>query len=385
MVIGIKDIFKLAGIIIISACAVFVCTLFMSYNIELSGIEELIETTQNPQQARVLYDALVMTGKVVISVSGGCLVITAVIMLCFYIKHYIDFHRKALGILKALGYSNIRIASGFWVFGFSVFLGAALGFGAAYCIMPAFYSTQNDSGPLPEFGAEFHPELLLFLVILPTAAFALLSVLYGFLKMKTPVLKLLKGGGGSDKVRTVKGKDDLPFLRDMKNATVRGKKSLVFFIAFAAFCYSAMVQMSFGMEKLSSEMMGIMIFLIGIVLAFTTLFISVTSIVSANGKSICIMRVFGYSQRECRNAVFGGYRPAALIGFAIGTIYQYFLLKIMVTVVFKDMDNLPDYNFNVKALVIALISFVLVYEIIIYIYGKKITNTSIKEIMTDSE
>ena len=56
------------------------------------------------------YNAQVSTAKVVCLVSGGCLLLTAIVMLLFYIKHYIDTHKKELGILKALGYSNIKIA-----------------------------------------------------------------------------------------------------------------------------------------------------------------------------------------------------------------------------------------------------------------------------------
>lgn len=380
MVVGIKDIFKLIGIIIIAACAVFVCTLFLNYNIDLQSIEGQINT----DQLKVLYDALVMTGRVVIAVSGGCLLITAAVMLVFYIKHYIDSHRRELGILKALGYSNIRIASGFWVFGLSVLAGASLGFGGAYCLMPEFYAVQNEDHLLPEFEAEFHIELLLFFVILPTVFFAVLSVLYSLIKMKTPVLDLLKGKNNI-KIKEIRVKGELSFIKDMKRAVIKGRKSLVFFIGFAAFCYSSMIQMYFGMDTLGNEMTSVMILMIGIVLAFTTLFIAITSVVKANGKNVAIMRAFGYSQGECRYAVIDCYRPAAFVGFAIGTVYQYLLLKIMVTVVFKDVENVPEYNFDLKALIITLISFVIAYELVMYFYGRKIGRLSLKEVMLDSE
>ena len=380
MVIGIKDIFKLIGIIIISVCAVFVCTLFLNYNIDLQSIENQILSLE----IKSLFDALVMSGTVVSAVSGGCLLITSVVMLCFYIKHYIDSHRKELGILKALGYSNLRISSGFWVFGLSVFFGSAIGFAGAFCLMPMFYSVQNEDKLLPEFEPGFHFELLLFLVILPTAIFALMSVVYSLLKMKTPVLELLRGKSVS-KIKAVKNRKDLPFLKDIKRATVGGRKSLVFFIAFAAFCYSAMVQMSFGMDELASEMMAFMMLGVGLTLAFVTLFIAVTTIVRSNAKSVSIMRVFGYSGKECSTAVLSGYRPAALVGFAVGTGYQYLLLKIAVEVVFKDIEHVPEFDFNFRALIIAAVSFVMIYEVIMYLCSRKIGKISVKEIMLDSE
>ena len=67
MVIGIKDIFKLIGIIIISVCAVFVCTLFLNYNIDLQSIENQILSVE----IKSLFDALVMSGTVVSAVSGA--------------------------------------------------------------------------------------------------------------------------------------------------------------------------------------------------------------------------------------------------------------------------------------------------------------------------
>lgn len=379
MVIGAKDVFKLLGIVIISACAVFVTTLFLNYNLDLNGIEDMIAA-----ESRALYDALVMTGTVVSAVSGGCLLATSVVMLCFYIKHYIDIHRKELGILKAMGYSNIRIAAGFRVFGLSVFAGALAGFSGAYLIMPAFYSVQNEEGLLPDFGVGFHPQLPVFLVVIPTAAFALLSVLYSFFKMRTPVLELLKGKSVS-KVKGADAKNDMPFLKELKRITVRSRKSLVFFIAFASFCYSAMVQMSLGMGDLASEMMSAMILMIGIVLAFTTLFIAVTTVVRSNAGSVSIMKVFGYSAKECSSAILSGYRPAALVGFAAGTVYQYMLLKIAVEVIFKDIENVPDFEFSIQALVIAAVSFAAVYEAVMLCYSRSIRKISVKEIMMESE
>lgn len=380
MIIGIKDIFKMIGIIIISACAVFICTLFLNYNMDISCIEDLITT----QEMQMFYDAQVMTGKVVSAVSGGCLLLTSVVMLCFYIKHYIDTHRKELGILKAMGYSNVRIASGFWAFGLSIFAGTGIGYAGAHCIMPKFYSVQNEDKLLPEVSMHFQPLLMLCLVILPTLIFALLSILYSYLKLGTPVLELLKGKA-VEKVKTVKVNSDMPFLKELQKNTVRQRKSLIFFTAFAAFCYSAMMQMSCGMDELASVMMAIMCLVIGVILAFVTLFLAITTVVNSNIKTLSMMSVFGYSADECSKAILSGYRPIAYIGFAIGTIYQYALLKITVSVVFKDIENVPDYNFDVPAFIITLISFAILYEIIMYCYTRKISKISVKEIMLDAD
>ena len=55
----------------------------------------------------------------------------------------------------------------------------------------AFYDQQNEMGLLPEIEINFNPELLIFLVVVPTLFFAVLAVLYSFLKLKQPALNLL--------------------------------------------------------------------------------------------------------------------------------------------------------------------------------------------------
>ncbi|MBO5163681.1 MAG: ABC transporter permease [Ruminococcus sp.] len=382
MIIGIKDSIKLLGISVISCCAVLVCTMFLNYYIDITNIKDLIHS----EQVMIFYNAQVSTAKVVCAVSGGCLLITSIIMLMFYIKHYIDSHKKELGILKALGYSELKIAGHFAIFGSSVFLGTAVGFGGAFFIMPLFYDTQNKDKLLPDIEIKFHPELFVYLVLLPTVVFALLAVLYACVKLRIPANSLLRENFHTNaKIHKYKDnlKNDQPFLTDIKKSTLKSRKSLVFFITFASFCFSSMTQMSFSMKDLSSFMMGAMIMVIGLTLSVVTLLIAVTTVINGNKKSIAMMRVFGYSQKECFDSLLGGYRPAAYIGFAVGSIYQYALLKIMVEVVFKDMKNVPEYKFDFPMMFLSLAAFIILYELIMLFYAKAINKFSIKEIMLE--
>lgn len=387
MVVGIKDTVKLLGIAVIVCCAVLVCTLFLNYHIDLAAIENEIVT----EQMRIMYEALLATAKVVCAVSGGCLLLTSVVMLFFYIKHYIDTHKKELGILKALGYGRWQIARHFWVFGISVLTGALAGFGGALLCMPYFYGTQGVDGPLPEIPLRIHPELLLWLVLVPAVVFSGLSILYAGRKLKQPVLRLLKEQGNlSGSIRQRAGKIRIKgearegsFLAELRRSTLREKKVLVFFVIFASFCFSAMTQMSFQMNELSSVMMGVMILLIGLVLACTTLFMAITTVVKGNTRTIALMRVMGYSHRDCVRALLGGYRVMGYVGFAIGSVYQYLLLKIMVSVVFEDVAGMPDYSFDVPVMLLSLGAFVVVYEFVMYWYGERIKKTDLKEIMLE--
>lgn len=381
MVVGFKDAAKLLGISVIACCAVFVCTLFLNFNMDIVGVKDQI---QNPK-IMGFYEAQVMSAKMISAVSGGCLLLTSVVMLLFYIKHYIDTHRKELGILKALGYSNFKIASGFWRFGLSIFAGTAVGFSGSFFLMPTFYHVMNEDKILPDIAVGFHPVLALFLVVLPSVFFSLLAVVYGCLKLKCPVLLLL-AGKRQQVFRTVKQKQnrrEMTFLEELRRTTARSRKSLIFFIAFASFCFSSMIQMSFSMDELASVMFAVMIVLIGIILSCTTLFLAITTVVNANTKTIAMMRVFGYSMKDCGGAILGGYRPVAYVGFAVGTLYQYGLLRLMVSVIFKDVENVPTYSFDFPAMFMTLILFIAIYESIMYVYTLRIRNISLKEIMLE--
>lgn len=382
MLIGIKNASKLIGISIIACCAVLVCTMFLNFYFDV----QLIESEITSELSMIFYNAQVSTAKVVCLVSGGCLLITSVVMLMFYIKHYIDTHKKELGILKALGYSNLEVAKSFWVFGISAFIGTAIGFGGAFALMPRFYALQNEDKMLPEIAIHFHPTIFLYFVILPTVGFSLLAIGYAWWKLKRPVLSLLKNDFQiltKAKRHTEDKLSECSFVDDLKRNTVKSDKVLMFFIVFASFCFSAMTQMSFSMKDLSSEMMGAMMLMIGLVLAVTTLFLSITTVINGNKKTVAMMRVFGYSQKECCKAILGGYRPMSYIGFAIGTGYQYALLRIMVDIVFKDVEGVPVYKFDFPVMLISLVVFIMMYEILMFIYSEKVKKISIKEIMIE--
>lgn len=378
MVIGVKDIAKLFAITIVICCAAFVCMLFLNYNIDIVGIKDEVS-----QQAMPIYEAQVASGKVVAGIAGGCLVATTVVLLIFYVKNYIDSHGKELGILKALGYSDFGIAKHFWAFGLSVLIGAVLGIAAAFIYMPTFYKVQNRQNILPQMSPHFNPLLVCALLILPTVFFMMLAVLYALFKLKSPVMDLLKEKQKVFAKASKKQSKDLPFLKELRKNTLKSKKILVFFVAFSAFCFSAMTQMSMSMKTLSSESFSWMILSIGLILAFMTLLMSLSSVVKGNSKTIAMMKVFGYSERQCASSILNGYRPFSYIGFVVGTGYQYGLLKIMVEFVYADLGTLPEFEFDFKALAISLASFVVLYELIIFLYSKKIGKQSVKSIMLE--
>lgn len=382
MVVSLKDGVKLFGITVVAFCAVFVCTFFLNFYIDALSVEESIT-----EPTRTLYDAQLATAKLTCAVSGGCLTLIALVMLMFYIKLYIDNHLKQLGVLKAMGYSNGKLALKFPIFGLSVFVGAVLGFGAGFAAMPAIYRALTIDG-LPKIPVRFHVSLLFALVVAPAALFSLLSCGYAYFTLRRPVSLMLRGEYGTKtKIRSRKNgkeREEKPFLVEACIKTLGERKALAFFVAAACFCFSAMTQMGWSMEDLSTGAMGVMIIVIGAVLVAVLLFMALTSLMRSNIKNIAIMKAFGYSVKECSLAILLCYVPFALLGFAVGTAYQYGLLSVMVNIVYKDVADLPVYGFNVPVFFITLAVFIVLYAAIMLFYSYKFGKISVKEVMSEN-
>ena len=378
MVVSLRDGIKLFGISVVCFCAVYVCTFMLNYYLDVLPLKELFEG----QPSFALYEAQLATARFTSLITGGVLGAIAVVMLVFYVKLYIDKSSTRLGIIKALGYSRARIALKFWVFGLSVLIGCALGFGLGWASMQFIYDGLTIEG-MGEITPTFHAWLMIVLVVVPTVVFSALACLYAYISLKRPAIDLLRGKNtkANSKVKAVSS--ERPFLLDMCVSTLKSKKSLVFFVAFSCFCFSAMVQMGLSMENLTSATMGYMIMMIGIVLAVVSMFMAVTSLICANANNLSVMKVFGYSLRERVISVFGGYAPFAALGFALGTVYQYGLLKFMINLVFANVENVPEYNFNVPVFFVTLAAFVVACGVLMLYYTYKVNKISVKEIMTE--
>lgn len=379
MIISVKDSLKLFGISIVCFCAVFVCTFFLNYYLDILPLKESVSAETMP-----LYEAQLATAKMTCGITGGFLSVIAIIMLLFYIKLYIDNHRKAIGIFKAMGYSNFKIAKSFLIFGCSVFMGCALGFVIGWAFMPLIYKSLTIEG-LPDINASFHVSLLVFLVLIPTMIFTLVAFLYASFSLRMPVMSLIKGE--QNKVKSVKSSHqdkNRPFLKEMCISTLKSKKMLAFFVAFSCFCFSAMVQMGLSMEDLDTTTMGIMILVIGLVLAFVSMLMAMTLLIKNNTKNIAMMKTMGFSKKDCFMSIFLGYIPFAILGFAVGTVYQYGLLYFMVNSIFKDVENMPEYNFHVPIFFITLLLFIVCYAVAFIICLHKASKVSVKEIMLEN-
>ena len=90
---SVKDIRKLVVVSIIGACAVFVANLFLNFYLD---IEQLEISKTNPM-IQTYYDAQVSLSWMVAMVSGVVLSLTSILLMCFYIKQFVDDHKEQLG------------------------------------------------------------------------------------------------------------------------------------------------------------------------------------------------------------------------------------------------------------------------------------------------
>ena len=160
-------------------------------------------------------------------------------------------------------------------------------------------------------------------------------------------------------------------------------KTLIFFIIFAAMSFSSMIQMSLGMRDFVDTIIRMIMTVIGVILSLSILLITLEVIVSNNKKNISILNIMGYSVSECSQIVLSKYRIVALIGFIIGTVYQYVLIKVLLIKLSKELDSQVVYNFDYLSLLISSVLFILIYELFIRYYYKKIRMIDAKKIILD--
>ncbi|KJQ57992.1 FtsX-like permease family protein [Streptococcus cristatus] len=378
---SIKDLYRLVVVSIISFCAVFVTNLFLNFYLDI----RLLDQTNWLPEIRAAYDAQVAISWLIASISGAVLSLTSILLLFFYIRQFIDQHKPELGVLKALGYKNWEIARKFWLFSLPIGLGTGTGYFSSFAMMPHFYQLRNQSGVLPEITIRQHWSLFLFLVVLPTLSFAALAVLYASYCLRLPALDLLKRVSPSRKPpkrKTVKQiRKDRPFLKDLSASLLWSRKLLIFFVIFGSMCFSAMIQLSFGMKELTDETIQIMMMSIGTVLSVAILYLSLGVLLQENQETLAIMKVFGYSRNECHKSLFAPYRILAFLGFVLGTGYQYGIMQLLLRLMEKSIAQKVDYDFDFGVCLMTLLVFVLVYESLIYLSNRRIDQLTIKQVM----
>ena len=373
---------KFIGVIILIFGTVFICTIFGSYYLDLSAVE-----LPDIPQIKSIFEAQLAMVRIICCLAGGCLGLIALIIAIFNINRHINENQSSMGILKALGYSNLNISSKFSKIALYVLYGAIAGYIGGMLVAPTIYEEMANTESF-SLDLSFHALLPICLVGGITTLFSVLSFLFAYIKLKKPALSMIKKET-LHHLSVIKlnkrYKTDNSFLKEFRRNTCANHKILMFFIGFASFGFSAQIQLPITMISSSmgdtsmSAIITAICFPIGILLGSVTLFIVGECIIQSNSEAIAIMKAFGYTDKECNNALLNVYRLPAFIGFLIGTVYQYTLIQLFVSL-FADTYTI-EIPFNILGSVIVFFIFLIGYEMIMYGYKRKLSQTNLKRIM----
>lgn len=124
-----------------------------------------------------------------------------------------------------------------------------------------------------------------------------------------------------------------------------------------------------------------MLFILGLVIGATVLLLSIYASVSHYKKYIALMKIYGYTQKECNYTIINGYRKLSLAGFLVSIPYTYILCSVMFRIISMNSDMLYPVNFNLLSVLICFFITFALTELIIGITRRFITGISFKEIM----
>ncbi len=378
-----KSVLKLFSIMILSFGAVFICSIFFNYSIDLKSVEPLLVEENH----FLVFEAITTQNKVTMASAGGMLGAVTMIVLLFSIARYIGDAGAELGVMKALGYSENRIALRFAKFGLAVLIGTLAGYAGACIAGQVFYNAIDSDGSLPErVRFSFHVVVPLLTVAAPTFLYGAASVLYALLALRKRPLDLISGAK-REKVNALTQKlqgkpGEKSFKTQLRRNMLFSNLVLIFFVGFAAFGFSMQTQMAFTMYEATKGtlFMPIVFVSFGLMLGFVTLHLALSFVFKKNAKYLALLKAYGYTGAESNNMLFGGYRIVTYVGFAIGTVYQYFFMKLMIGF-FADAYEIPALQFPVLGFFICLAVFVAAYELMMFVYKQKIERVRLQQIM----
>ncbi|MCL1900907.1 MAG: hypothetical protein FWG51_00730 [Firmicutes bacterium] len=377
--IKLRDNKKLIGVVILCFAAVFICAMFMNYGLDLNALNNAMLD----EAAQSLFEAQKSMSSITVTAAGGVMGAITLIVLLFIVNRFIYENQSNMGVLKAMGYPAFKIAVSFLKFGLVVLFGCLIGYAAGMAFSPVVYGVFND-GALPDVIFTFHFEVLIYLIIAPFIVFSALSYLYAVLKLKRPPLDMIHQSQKSktNKLSLKLQNRDIkkPFLRNLKTTMLFNSLALIFFVFIAGFGFAGQIQIAILMIDIEMDFTFAALNLtMGFILGLVALILALSYVVNSNSKYLSLLKAYGYTDSECNRALLGGYRIIAYIGFAIGSVYQLFFMKFMVSLYADTFD--VAVNFNIPGFFITLGAFVAFYELAMLYFKRNINKIPLKEIM----
>ena len=134
----------------------------------------------------------------------------------------------------------------------------------------------------------------------------------------------------------------------------------------------------------STDVYGIlsaMLFICGLVIGTITFMLSLFSVVQSNRHYISLMKVLGYTQKECNFTIISGYRKVDILGFAISIPYTIILSTIMFRLISVNSDMAYPTSINIISIICCLFITIGIVEVILWFFKKRLQKVSFREIM----
>src|SRR5215510_2656857 len=111
--ISFQTSYKLLSVRLLTSGMVSTCATLINYSYDLKGIKHLMTDAQ----LQLVYDSYMTLNRIGTATAGGVLCLITLVVLLFSIGQFINENSAELGVLKALGYCENRIAIEFSKFG----------------------------------------------------------------------------------------------------------------------------------------------------------------------------------------------------------------------------------------------------------------------------
>ncbi len=128
---------------------------------------------------------------------------------------------------------------------------------------------------------------------------------------------------------------------------------------------------------------SIMLFICGMVIGLTVLIMALYSVIENNKKNISLMKLIGYSDKECDYLVINSYRFVVIIGYVIALPYTYVLCSIMFNMLTKNSNVAYLVNINIFEIICCLIFIIIITEVSLKYFKSKLKKVTFKEILEE--
>lgn len=118
----------------------------------------------------------------------------------------------------------------------------------------------------------------------------------------------------------------------------------------------------------------------GVIIGLAMLILSMYTVINSYQKYISLMKIIGYTEKECEKIV-KGFRIPSMIGYIVSIPYSYFLCRIMFGLVSTNSDIVYETEFNVVSVIICFLITILTTEFVLSIFLKKVRKVSFRIIM----